>query len=355
MTVPSKIKTPLLDLKPLTPEDVPSPDSPEFCAFLDTYFTYGETLAGTMDKWKKHSVKCDGTVQIVNLHNSAGCLEAKKQLGIKEYWCGRISIHTTQSIRQIEHPLPRRSSSQYNPLTLVHAISHSLHLDTPSSTTSPGAPEEPHRRQPPINGDGNESNLHAIVEDEVDEQTRQAKVMNDAPETLYERFRRGLLEYHSENEREYIESCRETECLQVFQPHVAEVWRLTYKTPPPTNPRTFVVLLLSRELKTDPKGQREFMNISIPFDHPNCPPKQGGEKSRVRGAYVSVERVRELDEGTKVEWKMATSSDAGGNVLRFMTNASLPGKIAEDVPSFLKWMVRRFPQGGEVASHPASA
>ena len=53
---------------------------------------------------------------------------------------------------------------------------------------------------------------------------------------------------------------RETECLQVFQPHIAEVWRLTFKTPPPTNPRTFVVLLLSRELKQDPPGQRCFMN-----------------------------------------------------------------------------------------------
>ena len=63
-----------------------------------------------------------------------------------------------------------------------------------------------------------------------------------------------------QNEREYIEACRETECLQVFQPHVAEVWRLTYVTPPPTNPRTFVVLLLSRELKSEPIGERSFMN-----------------------------------------------------------------------------------------------
>jgi hypothetical protein len=46
--------------------------------------------------------------------------------------------------------------------------------------------------------------------------------------------------------------------------------------------------------------------------HPDCPEKTGGEKSRVRGKYVSVERVREMEGGTQVEWKMATSSDAGG-------------------------------------------
>jgi hypothetical protein len=121
---------------------------------------------------------------------------------------------------------------------------------------------------------------------------------------------------------------RETECLQVFQPHIAEVWRLTFKTPPPTNPRTFVVLLLSRELKQDPPGQRCFMNstylrwtgcerrywdtVSIPFEHPDCPPKQGKEAGTVRGKYVSVERVSEAANGAEVDWRMATSSDAGG-------------------------------------------
>jgi hypothetical protein len=52
--------------------------------------------------------------------------------------------------------------------------------------------------------------------------------------------------------------------------------------------------------------------VSLTFEHPDCPAKLGGEKSRVRGKYVSVERVRELDAGQQVEWTMATSSDAGG-------------------------------------------
>lgn len=119
----------------------------------------------------------------------------------------------------------------------------------------------------------------------------------------------------SKNEREYIKACRETECLHVYQKHVAEVWRLTYKTPPPTNPRTFVVLLLCRELISEPQGERAFMNISLPFSHPGCMEKKGNESKRVRGRYVSVERVQEMDKGRQVEWRMATSSDAGGKHL----------------------------------------
>ena len=44
-----------------------------------------------------------------------------------------------------------------------------------------------------------------------------------------------------------------------------------------------------------------------------------------------------------------------GNIPRFMTNSSLASSISEDVPSFLKWMVRRFPEGGEVESEAVVA
>ena len=157
----------------------------------------------------------------------------------------------------------------------------------------------------------------------------------------------------------------------MLQPHVAEVWRLTYVTPPPTSPRTFVVLLLSRELVTE-EGKRSFMNsesilggsftfvslgasciiervcdkleavtgqplsldlegdtvtltaVSIPFAHPSCIEKQGAEKSRVRGKYVSVERVTEKAGGQEVEWRMTTSSDAGGKSCFFSYLLSIP-------------------------------
>ncbi|KAI5450163.1 hypothetical protein NCC49_003312 [Naganishia albida] len=155
--------------------------------------------------------------------------------------------------------------------------------------------------------------------------------------SIYERFRVGLLVDHSEQERQYIESCIESERLQVFREREAEVWRMTYKTPPPTSPRTFVFLLLSRELRTTP-GSRAFMNISIPFDHPSVPINAGAEQSRVRGRYVSIEYVRESEGGKKVEWLMATASDAGGSIPQFLTNMTLPGKVTEDVPSFVHYL-----------------
>lgn len=87
------------------------------------------------------------------------------------------------------------------------------------------------------------------------------------------------------------------------------------------------------------------MNISIPFAHPSAPPDAGAEQARVRGRYVSVEYVREVDGGDKVEWWMATASDAGGksepawrgvelmsragSIPQFLTNMSLPGKVTE--------------------------
>lgn len=74
----------------------------------------------------------------------------------------------------------------------------------------------------------------------------------------------------------YIEACRESECIQVLQPHVAEIWRLTYVTPPPTSPRTFVVLLLSRELVSAPHGERCFMNSEC----------DNAERSEVWGAVL---------------------------------------------------------------------
>lgn len=68
----------------------------------------------------------------------------------------------------------------------------------------------------------------------------------------------------------------------------------------------------------------------------------------MRGKYVSVERVTERADtaGDAVEWRMATSSDAGGNIPRFVVNSSLPGKISEDVPSFLSWLVHKQKDGG---------
>ncbi|KLT43118.1 hypothetical protein CC85DRAFT_259215 [Cutaneotrichosporon oleaginosum] len=266
-----------------------------------------------MDEWSDGGLKENGTVQIRSLSTGGAHSKLRKSIGVSEFWCGRISSHDAASLRP--YAPDATAPSSMTPLALMRSLSKRLSHDG---------------RRPSA---------------DLDEVARQARVMSQHPRGIYEHFRRGLLEYHSEHERDYIESCRETECLAVLVPHVAEVWRLTYVTPAPTSPRTFVVLLLSRELAVAPHGQRRFMNISLPFAHPECPEKRGPEKARVRGKYVSVERVRELDEG-RTEWRMATSSDAGGSIPRFVTNSALPKSIAEDVPSFLRWMMKRYSAAG---------
>ena len=81
------------------------------------------------------------------------------------------------------------------------------------------------------------------------------------------------------------------------------------------------------------------------------------EERGVKGRYVSVERIKEIEEG-RVEWRMATSSTPGGNIPTFIAEASIAKSIAQvtfcfpanhfynvlmprlcqDVPHFLKWL-----------------
>jgi hypothetical protein len=70
-------------------------------------------------------------------------------------WCGRISTHTTDSVKAATiHPKTSRQSSN--------------------------------------------NNVHVPATIKGTEMERQADVMTTSPNGLYERFRRGLLEYHSE-------------------------------------------------------------------------------------------------------------------------------------------------------------
>ena len=58
----------------------------------------------------------------------------------------------------------------------------------------------------------------------------------------------------------------------------------------------------------------------------------------VRGRYESIERVRFLRDSSQIEWITATSSDPGGSVPNFLVERTMPSKIAEDVPSYIKWI-----------------
>jgi len=52
------------------------------------------------------------------------------------------------------------------------------------------------------------------------------------------------------------------------------------------------------------------------------------EESGVKGRYVSVDRLVEL-EGGKTEWRMATSGTPGGHIPGFLSEGMMDSKIAQ--------------------------
>jgi hypothetical protein len=165
----------------------------------------------------------------------------------------------------------------------------------------------------------------------------------------------------------------------------AEVFQLSAQFPGPTAPRDFITLLLSSDAQsTRADGLREFIVVSKPCVHPECPPRQGF----IRGQYESVEMIREVplaapeavrrvrssgslgrdskersaaaaaatpslgaDGGADaagtgrapvaIEWIMVTRSDPGGSVPRFMIERGTPGAIVTDAGKFAKWLASK--------------
>lgn len=125
---------------------------------------------------------------------------------------------------------------------------------------------------------------------------------------------------------------------------------MKHKIPPPLKPRVFPVLQLVASAVPGTGGkpeEDEFVVVSVTVsDFATGQLKdQAGlsvEKGVVVGAYVSVERVRRLpgqgeDKG-KIEWIMATASDAKGILPMFLQTKAVPGQIAKDVGMFLGWV-----------------
>ena len=79
--------------------------------------------------------------------------------------------------------------------------------------------------------------------------------------------------------------------------HQAGLFKLHYAMPTPLQPRTFVVGLL----QTLDQSRRELWTVTVPVDHPDVPRSSGKESGRVRAAYASIERIRQI-EGDRLEW-----------------------------------------------------
>ncbi|KAL0946697.1 hypothetical protein HGRIS_012884 [Hohenbuehelia grisea] len=139
----------------------------------------------------------------------------------------------------------------------------------------------------------------------------------------------------AKNEKEFIPDIKKVTLVKQISPSQS-IWTVYYTFPPPVSPRVFTVLQVTKLSDSLP---RTGTIVSIPIDlsSPEDTELAKLEEKGVKGRYVSVERIRELEDG-KVEWRMATSSTPGGSIPTFIVERTMAGKIAEDVPNFLKWL-----------------
>ncbi|KAK6205858.1 putative component of NuA3 histone acetyltransferase complex [Pestalotiopsis sp. IQ-011] len=124
--------------------------------------------------------------------------------------------------------------------------------------------------------------------------------------------------------------------------------------------RTFPVLQLTAAAVAGGGGageqqqKKDFVVVSVPVPDfgDSGSSRLSGEKGAQVARYVSVERIRKLREGGdggKIEWLMATASDAGGVLPQCVQNMAMPGVVWKDVPLFLGWIARERQGGRDVA------
>ncbi|CUA69296.1 hypothetical protein RSOLAG22IIIB_08422 [Rhizoctonia solani] len=155
--------------------------------------------------------------------------------------------------------------------------------------------------------------------------------VHESSDGTFEEFWNCLGVNHSLNEKDYVPEVNSARQLASFE--AFEAWTMGYKFTPPIWDRTFTVLIAC--VLEDSPSRQGFV-ISLPLDVSADQALATQEPRGVRGRYVSVERVREID--GKVEWVMATRSAPGGLIPSFLSESAMPSKICEDVPHVVEWI-----------------
>ncbi|KAI1435349.1 hypothetical protein GGR50DRAFT_657091 [Xylaria sp. CBS 124048] len=118
--------------------------------------------------------------------------------------------------------------------------------------------------------------------------------------------------------------------------------------------RTFPVLQLSCAAKQETSGKPAFVIVSIPV--PDFGTSEKANLAKQKGAqiafYVSVERIRKLDDG-RIEWLLGTASDAAGVLPLWIQDKAISGIVWKDVPLFLGWIAKERGKSAKKGSVPA--
>ena len=57
--------------------------------------------------------------------------------------------------------------------------------------------------------------------------------------------------------------------------------------------------------------------------------------------YCSIERGELVEDGTRIQWQMATASDAKGSLPMWAQKMGIPGAVVKDVGLFIDWCAKR--------------
>ncbi|EMD38280.1 hypothetical protein CERSUDRAFT_49192, partial [Gelatoporia subvermispora B] len=145
-----------------------------------------------------------------------------------------------------------------------------------------------------------------------------------AEDATFDEFWSKLGSNKAENEIQFIPEIKKVKLVKQLSP-TSSIWTLYYTFPPPVSPRVFTVVQITHLEEASP---RTGLIVSIPVDLSDDPELAKLEEKGVKGRYVSVERLKELD-GGKVEWRMATSSTPGGNIPKFIAEGSMGSTISK--------------------------
>lgn len=141
----------------------------------------------------------------------------------------------------------------------------------------------------------------------------------------FDQFWDKLGKNKAENEMQYVKEVkRVTKIMDISESQF--IWPLYYKFPFPVSPRVFTELQTFYYVNESP---RTGIIVSLPVDVSDPEHKHLAEleEEGVKGRYVSVERILELDDD-EVEWRMATASTPGGSIPKFLTAHSMPKSVA---------------------------
>ncbi|TFK38456.1 hypothetical protein BDQ12DRAFT_606116, partial [Crucibulum laeve] len=107
------------------------------------------------------------------------------------------------------------------------------------------------------------------------------------------------------------------------------IWSMLYTCPPPLSPRVFTVLQVVR-LIDYPANGRTGLIMTIPVDLSSNSNRTLAEleEKGVKGRYVSVEHIKELN-GSVIEWRRIASGDPGGLIPRFYVERTMAEKMIE--------------------------